>query len=126
MGAGCAFGGGDVSWVRLDDGFPEHPKVERAGFKAAWLYVCGLAYASRQLTNGIVPRERIGKLAGLQGERKLAERLVDVGLWREHPDGYEIHDYCKHQRSRERVLKDRDESRRRMAEWRKAQAEGRA
>lgn len=115
-----------MSWVRLDDGFPEHPKVEKAGFKAAWLYVCGLAYSSRQLTDGIVPRERIGKLAGLPGERGLAEKLVEVGLWRPHDDGYEIHDYQKHQRSRERVLKDREDAKRRMADWRRAQAEGRA
>lgn len=112
-----------MAWVKLDDGFPDHPKVERAGFKAAWLYVCGLAYASRQLTDGVVPRERIGKLAGLPGERGLAQRLVDVGLWREHPDGYEIHDYCKHQRRREQVLEDREKSRQRMAAWRQTQAE---
>jgi len=36
-----------MAWVRLDDGFPDHPKALQAGPLACWLYVCGIAYANR-------------------------------------------------------------------------------
>lgn len=88
-----------MGWVKLDDTFAEHPKVEMAGDEAAWLYVCGLLYAYRADTNGFVPAAKVSKLTGLRNPRRLAEKLVEVRLWETVEDGFLIHDYLKHQQS---------------------------
>lgn len=108
-----------MGWVKLDDGFPEHPKVERAGDHAAWLYVCGLAYCSRTLSDGFIPKGRLKHLCGLPRLPKLAAVLVDVGLWDELGDeGWQVHDYGRHQRTKAEVEDIRDKNRRRVRDWR--------
>lgn len=81
--------------VFLDDNFPDHPKAQRAGDDAAWMFVCGLAYVSRLDTRGIIPKQAVGRLTGKSGPAamKLAVRLVDVGLWHDMGDHYLVHDY---------------------------------
>ncbi|MBQ1164844.1 hypothetical protein KBZ21_43465, partial [Streptomyces sp. A73] len=41
------------TYVKVHDGLPDHPKIIEAGGEAGWLYICGLAYSSRQLTDGV-------------------------------------------------------------------------
>lgn len=82
-----------MGWVYLDDHFPEHPKVLAAGDAAAWLYVCGLAYANRRLMGGKIPRSAIPRLTGARNGPALAKKLVDVELWEDVGDHYQIHDY---------------------------------
>lgn len=96
-----------MTWVKLDGLFPNHPKVISAGPSAAWLYVAGLCYCGRYLTDGFVPD---GALQGMGGygvlrARHLAGVLVSVNLWEQRDGGYYIHDYLEHQRSREDVDK---------------------
>lgn len=92
-----------MTWVRLDDQFPEHPKVIGAGASATWLYVAGLCYCSRQLTDGRIPKAVVPRLTELRKPYDLAEKLVVVGLWREEPGCYVVHDYLEHQRSADEV-----------------------
>lgn len=88
--------------MRLDDQFTEHPKVVEAGPLAAWLYVCGLTYCARQLTDGFIPAAQLPRLtSGPVG--KLAARLVAVGLWEPADGGYRVHDYLDYQPSRDEV-----------------------
>jgi hypothetical protein len=94
-----------MSWLRIDDTFDEHPKIEPLTDKAFRLHMAGLLYCSRQLTDGFVPLRVLPKLAGY-AKRSLIE-LVDAGLWHPHGDGYKLHDYLDYQRSREQVLADR-------------------
>lgn len=96
-----------MGWVKLDDTFTDHPKVEMAGDNAAWLYVAGLLYAYRADTDGFIPNGRVPKLTNLKGPKRLAQRLVDVKLWEVADDGYVIHDYLDHQQS----AADREEQR---------------
>src|SRR3990167_2964612 len=51
-----------MAWVRLDEEFPDHPKIVSAGPLAAWLYVAGLCYCNRLLTNGFIPEDQISRL----------------------------------------------------------------
>lgn len=106
------------SWVRLDDSFSEHPKVVQAGDRAAWLFVCGLLYASRTLSNGFVPASQVSRLCSLRDTQALAKRLVSVGLWVEVEDGYVIHDYLEHQRSAAQVKEERRKSAERVKKHR--------
>jgi hypothetical protein len=91
-----------VAWVKLDDGFAEHPKVLAISDAAFRLYIVGLCYANRHLTDGRLPHLW---LTGGRGRSvpKAAHQLVAAGLW-EHDDlGYCIHDYLQHQTCREDV-----------------------
>ncbi len=83
-----------MAWVKLHDGFPDHPKVAQAGWKAAWLYVCGLTYCGRFLTDGRIPKEQVSRLTDMPRAHVEAERLVEAGLWEDHGNGhYIVHDY---------------------------------
>lgn len=96
-----------MAWVKLDDQFADHPKVTEAGPLAAWLYICGLTYCSRLLTDGFIPAAQVRRLADVKSPDALAHRLVTVGLWEACEGGYRIHDYFDYQPTRERVLSTR-------------------
>jgi hypothetical protein len=104
--------------VKLDDEFPDHPKVVLAGPLAGWLHVCGICYCNRHLTDGFIPRAAAHRLAnfehvGLTGTddalvavgeavdcKQLAAVLCDAGIWEEVAGGYRIHDYLDYQPSK--------------------------
>jgi hypothetical protein len=92
-----------VPWVKLDDKFPDHHKVAVAGPLASWLYVCGLAYCNRMLTDGFIPTGMVRRLADVDGAMRLAARLVAAGMWEPVEGGYLVHDYADYQPTRERV-----------------------
>jgi hypothetical protein len=82
-----------VSWAKLDDRASENAKQLRAGAKACWLWACGLMYANRQLQKtGSIPKELIPAMFPGVGKRE-AKRLVEVGLWHDEGNHYQIHDY---------------------------------
>ena len=90
-----------MTWVRLDDGAPLHPKLLAVGPEAAWLWVAGLAYANRHVTNGVIPPQALPALyPSDQWPRarlaKLAAALVEAGLWTAREGGgWEVHDYAQ-------------------------------
>lgn len=72
-----------MQWVRLDTAFPRNHKVlalldEREGHRALVTYICGLAHAGEQGTDGFIPRSALGLCHGRPRDAVL---LVDVGLW---------------------------------------------
>ena len=119
-----------MPWVKLDDHFPDHRKLAELGDYAplcGWLYVCGLAFCNRQLTDGRIPKAHVHRLAsfrhiGLEtgsigpadrpyatvGDdvtpEPLADLLVTVGLWEDQGDAYYIHDYLDYQPSKTEAL----------------------
>lgn len=83
-----------MAWVYLDDQFPDHPKVARAGGDAGWMFVCGLAYVRRHETGGLIPAAQVARLTDRRQPQRLAERLVAVDLWEVVDDEhYAVHDY---------------------------------
>jgi len=107
-----------VPWVRLDDSFADHPKVERAGPLAAWLHVTALCYCARHLTDGRVPKTKALRLADVASPQDHVDALLRVGLWHEDGDDYVIHDYLEYQPARADVEADRLAARTRMAKKR--------
>jgi hypothetical protein len=108
-----------VGWVKLDDGFFRHPKVVRAGRDGRALYLAGLCWCSSQLSNGVTPAELLPLLAfdagvPLDDAAVAADRLVEVGLWERVPEGWKVHDYEEHQRTREQVEHERELNRKRQ------------
>src|SRR5262245_30525484 len=47
--------GHGMAWVRIDDGFVDHPKIAAVGAIGAWLQLQALCYANRNLTDGFIP-----------------------------------------------------------------------
>lgn len=90
-----------LPWVRLDTTFPRNHKVlsligGREGHRAALVYVCGLAYAGEQGTDGFIPREVLPLLHARPID---ARRLVDVRLWIADPGGWVVNDWREYQPS---------------------------
>lgn len=87
-------------WIKLDADHPEHPKIAPLSDAAYRLYIGGLCYSARFLTDGWVPLIIVGR-----NGRRPARELLDAGLWVEAPDGtgFLIHDYLIYQRSRSEV-----------------------
>lgn len=110
-----------MAWVRLDDKFPDHPKIERAGERAAWLFVCGLCYCAEHLTDGHIPESKAHRLT--DGAKTRAAKLVEVGLWVKVDDGYLIPGYLEYQPSAEKVKAERSAAADRMRTRRDRSAE---
>ena len=85
-----------MTWVKLDDRFPDDPKVEQLSAVAFRLYVSALCYCGRHETDGCIPRIRVQRLLPTGNHRKAAAELVTAGLWAEGDDCYVIHMYLKY------------------------------
>lgn len=82
-------------WVRMDDGFDEHPKVLGLSDKAFRAHVSAMCYCARRLTDGVVPTARI--------KARQARELIEAGLMSEQEGGYLIHDWLDFNPSKEQV-----------------------
>ena len=121
-----------MSWVKIDDGFVEHPKIAKVGMIGAWLQLQALCYANRNLTDGFIPTAiaesfmrfgtirvddetavqwTVGEHSGMQGldlpDVPWPAKMVEAGLWEAVPHGYLIHDYSEYQPTKEHVLAER-------------------
>ncbi len=108
-----------MGWVKLDDGFPDHPKMLRVGDRAFRFHILALCWSSRQLTDGFIPASYGGRPNDLL-------ELTEAGLLEPVDGGYQIHDYLDYNPSRERVLSDRAAARERSAKAAERSAEVRA
>lgn len=115
-----------MSWVKLDDQFPTHPKMVAAGGDAAWLHVCALCYCAQHLTDGLLPKAMVSRLSDRRQPEKLAERLVAAGAWIDRGDTFELHGYLEFNPSREHVLSERRKAAERRAKGGRASADVRA
>jgi len=107
-----------MGWMRWDDKTPEHPKMAAAGGDAGWLHFCAVGYCNRNETDGVIPYAAVARLSDRRKPYDLAARLVEVGSWHVHPEGFEIHDYLDYQPSREKLRIDREAAQERMAKSR--------
>lgn len=95
------------TWVKLYVEVTEHPKCVGLSDAGWTMWVHGLAYAGRNLTDGAIPDGMITRLCGTKNPRKAADELVDAGLWDRTASGYEIHDYTEMQRTADEVEQQR-------------------
>lgn len=127
-----------MPWVKVDDHFDEHPKMARVGPLGWAVWLAGLAYCNRNLTDGFIPfaaarslvswdmllphptepdRElvyTIGIGSGAHGHdvecSEVIDMLVDAGIWEHVPGGYRVHDYGDYQPSKADVMEERARS----------------
>jgi hypothetical protein len=110
-----------VTWVKLDDGFPESPKVIGLSDKAFRVHVRALCYCSQHLTDGWVPSAK-----ALEWGAKSVAELIDARLWLPHVTGYAIHDFLDYNPSSESVKNERRKARERRANGGKRSGDVRA
>lgn len=79
-----------MAWVRLDDKFTSHPKVLALSDREFRVHLSSLCYAAEYKTDGAIP-EAAWRLLGVT--RKIADRLVAVGVWDMDAGTYVIHDF---------------------------------
>ena len=97
-----------MTWTRLDDRFPEHPKVVGISNAAFRLHVTALCYASRYQTEGHLPP---AALRVIGGRKQLVQELVNAQLWELNGQAWLIHDYLDYNPSREQLQQANEQKR---------------
>jgi len=86
------------------------------------LYITGLCYAGKHLTDGFLPAP-LRRTLGTELASKWATKLTEKGLWIKVEGGYQIHDYLKHQTSKAQAEMEKENNRLRAARARAAKSE---
>lgn len=107
-------------YVQLVNGFYANEKVQelaRSGrMDAVGVFCMALTYCGDHLMDGFVPRRAMLYVIGATGEQVNA--LCDVGMLEAVDEGWLIHDYTAHNRTKEQVLHARKKSAERVAKHR--------
>jgi hypothetical protein len=118
-----------MGWVRVSDDFYDHPKFAEIGPLGMAMWITGLAYCNRNLTNGLIPKSAARRFVDFDGIAYTVATVGDLGgvmeddcmplalhllftanLWHEQghdcdtcpqppPTKYIIHDYLDYQPS---------------------------
>ena len=104
-------------YVQLVNGFYDNDKVRdlvRMGrADSVGVYCMALSLCGDRLTDGFVPRRAMLSNIGATPEQVRA--LVDEGMLEEVDEGWIIHDYTEHNRSRQQVMAKRKRERERYS-----------
>lgn len=107
-------------YVQLVNAFYSNEKVQelaRSGrMDSVGAFCMALTYCGDHLTDGFVPRRTMRFVIGATDEQLQA--LCDVGMLEEVEEGWLIHDYTAHNRTKEQVLHARKKSAERVAKHR--------
>lgn len=108
-----------MPWFKVDDKIHSHPKARRAGLAAMGLWALAGSHCMDYLTDGVVESWFVESWPDGQ---HLAARLVDVGLWDTHPDGWVFHDWGEYQPTRAKVIAEREATKERVEKHRQKRA----
>jgi hypothetical protein len=106
-----------VTWVKLDDGFPENSKVSALSDRAFRFHVTALCQCGKHLTDGRISTKRAAKVAQLLELRRwntVVTQLVDARLWQTTEDGWVIKDFLQYNLSKAEVEAKREQTRERQ------------
>lgn len=91
-----------MTWIKLDDKTPRHPKIASLSDRAFRWWFRGLCYASEFLTDGV-----LHPTFWKQAPKTSRAELSGNKLWIWNDPNFEIHGYLEHQQSRESVENER-------------------
>ena len=100
-----------MTWIKLDDGFPQNPKIVGLGDHSFRLYISALCYSGKYLTDGFIPQAIINQLGD-------ATELLEMGLWEETLGGIQVINYTEYQTPKAEVEKKREANRERVTRYR--------
>lgn len=95
-----------MTWIKLDNNSPRHPKIAALTDKAFRWWFNGLCFASEFLTDGLLP-----PTFWKQAPKTARAELTKGGIWIWKDPNFQIHDYLKYQQSREAVESERRRNR---------------
>jgi hypothetical protein len=109
-----------MGWVKLDDAVGEHPKIASLSDTAFALWVAGLAYCNRNLTDGFIPENvGYGQLRYCGGNTvPFVRELESAGLWDPILGGWQVHDFTEYQPTKAQILAEREATRERVRKHR--------
>lgn len=82
-----------MTWVRLDDGHQDHPKIAPLSDRAYRLWVRAIAYSNRYGLDGVLRVAEIRRISGeIMARKRHADGLIAAGLWLDRGDTIKIHD----------------------------------
>lgn len=79
-------------WFKVDDRLPLNRKMAGVSLAAVGLWVEGGSWASGAQTGGTIPKQLL-RLLHVESSEKLADELVDAGLWEDEGNQWRIHDF---------------------------------
>lgn len=94
-----------LQWVRLDVTMPRNLKIlallkMRNGGHTAFVYTCSLSLAGELGKDGFISDM---SLPFIHAKPTDVRRLIEVGLWKEVPGGWQINDWLDYQPSAEQA-----------------------
>jgi hypothetical protein len=111
-----------MPWVRIDENALDHPKIGGLSDGAFRLWVQGLAYCQKFLTDGFIGDLAVRGLHSYSPKRR--SLLVGAGLWDLSETGIRVHDYLEWNDSREHVTAARIFAKDRMKKLREKRSHG--
>ena len=109
-----------MGWVRIDDNFADHPKIIALSDKAFRLFIQGLCYSNRLLSDGRIPYQIVNGWVG-DDPLKPSDELEEQGLWERYEKGFSIRSYEEYQPTRSEVESKRQQARERLQRYRETQ-----
>ena len=100
-----------MTWIKLDDGFPQNPKIVGLSDRAFRDYISGLCYSGMYPTDGFIPKAIISKVKG-------TKELINSGLWEQLSDGILIINYTEYQSQKSEVERKKELNRDRVMRYR--------
>ena len=107
-----------MTWIRIDDNLPDHPKIIGLSDKAFRLYISMLCYSSRYLTDGFISSPVADRLGNADVFSELSNTGLIRPLNRQLNDGYEIESYHEYQSTKAEVEVIKERNRQRTQKWR--------
>ena len=122
-----------MGWVRVSDDFYDHERFGEVGPLGIAVWLIGLAYCNRNLTNGKIPRaaahrllfiDGLGIYTGTMSGRDAEvtdgiDELVHAGLWIAEAKNYTVRDYLDYQPSADEVKDQREKNAFRQSQFKK-------
>ena len=107
--------------MKLDDGMPEDPAVDRLSDGAFRLYVAALCYAQKHQTDGMVPAAKLPRLVPRFRPSYVTEIVDEAEKWEQQGDQYKIKNFEKYNKTRAFWDDRKAADARRIQEWRAKQ-----
>ena len=115
---------GRKGYAQLSNGYWRNVKIaelREVCTSAVGMYSMMLSYSSDRMTDGYVERKAARYLLRATDDEIAA--LIEAGLITETTDGYQIHDYLKHNNSRDQIMHKRQREKRRYEAKKESSAE---
>lgn len=100
-----------MTWTRLDDNFADDEEVWDLSDAAFRLYVSGLLFCNRRLTDGRIRVSKVASLVPMSNAKanRAAQELVDAGKWSVlDAETFGVVKFLNWNKSKERVMAERE------------------